>query len=326
MKIHCDSNCRPCQLEGGPSCDIDDSFEAPFPLFCPTCRNGFFCKLGVGKQFFPVNKVNYLCVDCGTSLITKSIEEIAMEKARFLMDSKNLSRSSKFRPTFIPKESIKSVETLSLLYDTKSTTAFHRSLITEISRISGLTPQMVSNFARDFGISENVISTLSGDTESVLITLSSVSTKFIEILHSILLGREEGGLVLRFSVFASNIADIVFIQPARSLVESGPYDLVAYDNRGMRIWVFCVEGTIDSKDIERIVAPMLNQELSAFIGVAKIFLVAQGFSWVAKQLLRKYRGIVVTEEKDESRTIPFELWQEKVIGNKSEIIFENIRP
>ncbi|MFX0085226.1 MAG: hypothetical protein ACFFAU_06100 [Candidatus Hodarchaeota archaeon] len=323
MKIHCDSNCRPCQLEGGPSRDIDDSFGAHF---CPTCRSAFFCELGVVRQFSSANKVNYLCVDCGTSLITKSIEEIAMEKARFLMDSKKLSHSGKYRPTLIPKKPLKSVETLSLLYETKSTSAFHRSLITEISRISGLTPQMVSNFARDFGISENVISTLSGDTESVLITLSSVSTKFIEILHSILLGREEGGLALRFSVFASNIADIVFIQPARSLVESGPYDLVAYDNRGMRIWVFCVEGTIDSKDIERIVAPMLTQELSAFIGVAKIFLVAQGFSWVATQLLRKYRGIVVTEEKDESRTIPFELWQEKKIGNKSEIIFENIRP
>ena len=70
----------------------------------------------------------------------------------------------------------------------------------------------------------------------------------------------------------------------------------------------------------------LNQELSAFIGVAKIYLVAQGFSWIAKQLLRKYKGIVVTEDKDESRTIPFELWQEKAIGDKPEIIFENIRP
>jgi hypothetical protein len=249
-----------------------------------------------------------------------------MEKARFLMDSKKLSRSGKFRSTLIPKKSTRSVETLSLLYDTKSTSAFHRSLITEISRISGLTSQMVSNFARDFGVGENVISTLSGDTESVLITLSSISTKFIEVLHSILLGREEGGLPLRFSVFASNIADIVYIQPARTLVESGPYDLVAYDNRGMRIWVFCVEGTIDSKDIERIIAPMLNQELSVFIGVAKIYLVAQGFSWIAKQLLRKYKGIVVTEDKDETRTIPFELWQEKAIGDKPEIIFENIRP
>jgi hypothetical protein len=268
-------------------------------------------------------------VDCGTSLTTKSIEEIAMEKARFLMDNKKLSRSGKFRSTLVPRKSMRSTETLSMLYETKTTSAFHRSLISEISKISGVTPQMISNFARDFGMSENVLSSLSGDTEAILITLSSVSTKFIEILHSILIGRDpsEGGLALRFTVFASNIAEIVFIQPGKLVIaQSGPYDLVAYDNQGMRIWVFCVEGTIDSMDIERIVAPMLNQALDAFAGVSKIYLVAQGFSWVAKQLLRKYKGILVTDDKSKSRSIPFELWQEKAFSDQSAIIFENIRP
>ena len=325
MKIHCDSDCRPCQLEGGPSRNINDSFSAHF---CNTCRSAFFCELGVVQQFSSSNNVHYSCVDCGTSLLTKSIEEIAMEKARFLMDNKKLSRSGKFRPSLIPKKSVRSAKTLSMLYETKTTSAFHRSLITEISRISGLTPQMISNFARDFGMSDNLISGLSGDTETILITLSSVSTKFIEILHSILIGRDptEGGLALRFTVFSSNIAEIVFMQPAKSLIESGPYDLIAYDKQGMRIWVFCVQGTVDAKDIERIVSPMLNQELSAFTGVSKIYLVAQGFSWVAKQLLKKYRGIVLTENRNKTRTLPFELWQERVINDHQVIIFENIRP
>jgi len=323
MRIHCDANCK-CQLEGGPSREIDDIFTAHF---CSTCRDAFFCELGVVQQFSSSNKVNYSCADCGTPLSKKSIGEIAMEKARFLMDNKKLSHSGKFRPSLIPKKSVRSIETLSMLYETKTTSAFHRSLISEISRISGITPQVISNFARDFGISENVISSLSGDTEAILVTLSSVSTKFIEILHSILIGRDptEGGLSLRFSVFASNIADVVFIQPAGSVIESGPYDLIAYDNQGMRIWVFCVESTIDSMDIEKIVAPMLNQDLDVFTGVSKIYLVAQGFSWVAKQLLTRYKGIVVTENTGKSRTIPFELWQEKAISDKPEIIFENIR-
>ncbi len=325
--MHCDSNCRPCVLEGGPSRDLNDSSHIFYAYFCPTCRSAFFCEIGVVRQFSS-NKTNYYCVECGKTLVTKSLEEIALEKARFLMDNKKLSRSGKFRPTLVQKKGGRSVESLSMLYDTKTTSAFHQSLITEMTRISGLSPQVISNFARDFGIGENVISSLSSDNEAdneaILLTLASVSPKFIEILHSILIGHDPEGLALRFSVFTNNIADIVFIQPSRSLVESGPYDLIAYDGQGMRIWVFCVQGTVDSKDIEKIVGPLLNQELSEFSGVSKICIVAQGFSWVALQILRKYRGVVVRGDSGR-RSIPFELWQEKTIEDRPEIIFENIR-
>lgn len=322
--MHCDSNCRPCVLEGGPSRDLNDNAASFMAHFCPTCRSSFFCEIGVVRQYTSSNRVNYSCVDCGTALITRSLEEIVLEKARFLMNSQKLSRSGKFRSTLVEKKVGRSIESLSMLYDTKTTSAFHQSLITEMSRISGLTPQVISNFARDFGIGENVITNLSGDNEATLLTLASVSPKFIEILHSTLISRDPEGLALRFSVFSTNIADIVFIQPSRSLIESGPYDLIAYDGQGMRIWVFCVQGTVDSRDIEKIVGPMLNQDLSEFSGVSKIYIVAQGFSWISKQILRKYRGIVVRGD-DEARSIPFELWQEKAIEDRPDIIFENVR-
>ena len=321
--MHCDSNCRPCVLDGGPSRDLNDANALFMAHFCPHCRSSFFCEIGVVRQFLS-NKVQYSCVDCGTNLITRSLEEIALEKARFLMDNRKLSKSGKFRPSLVQKKTGRPIETLSMLYDTKTTSAFHQSLITEMTRISGLTPQVISNFAQDFGIGENVISNLSGDNETILLTLASVSPKFIEILHSILIGRDPEGLPLRFSVFANNIADIVFIQSSRSLVESGPYDLIAYDGQGMRIWVFCVRGTVDSKDIEKIVGPLLNQELFEFKGLSKICIVAQGFSWVALQIMRKYRGIVV-RGNGETRSIPFELWKEKTVEDRPDIIFENIR-
>ena len=311
-------------LEGGPSRDLNDNAASFMAHFCPTCRSSFFCEIGVVRQYTSSNRVNYSCVDCGTALITRSLEEIVLEKARFLMNSQKLSRSGKFRSTLVEKKVGRSIESLSMLYDTKTTSAFHQSLITEMSRISGLTPQVISNFARDFGIGENVITNLSGDNEATLLTLASVSPKFIEILHSTLISRDPEGLALRFSVFSTNIADIVFIQPSRSLIESGPYDLIAYDGQGMRIWVFCVQGTVDSRDIEKIVGPMLNQDLSEFSGVSKIYIVAQGFSWISKQILRKYRGIVVRGD-DEARSIPFELWQEKAIEDRPDIIFENVR-
>lgn len=322
LKMHCDSDCRPCVFEGGPSRDINDSNDVFMAHYCPTCRSAFFCEIGVVQRFSTV--VNYSCVDCGSPLVTKSLEEIALEKARFLMDNRKLRRSGKFRPTLVSKKAGRTVETLAMLYDTKTTSAFHQSLITEMTRISGLTPQVISNFARDFGVGENIITNLSGDNETILMTLASVVPKFIEVIHSILIGHDPEGLSLRFSVFTNNIADIVFIQPSRSLVESGPYDLIAYDGQGMRIWVFCVQGTVDSKDIEKIVGPLLNQDLSEFNGVSKICIVAQGFSWVALQILRKYRGIVVRGDS-EVRSIPFELWQEKAIEDHPEIIFENVR-
>ncbi len=326
MKIHCDSQCRPCILDGGPSRNVDDrSFSA---FFCPTCRSAFFCEVGVVQQFAPQNRIHFSCAECATALVTKTLDEISMEKARYLMDSKKLRSSGKFRPTLVSKKPLRSVKNISMLFETKSISAFHRSLITEILGISGLTPQVISNFARDFGISENVISNLSGDSESILLTLSSISPNFIEILHSILIGRDpsiDGGLALRFSVFSANISEIVFIHPSRSLVESGPYDLLAYDNQGMRIWVFCVPGVVDAADIETIVGPMLNQDLAEFHGLSKIFIVSQGFSWVAKQILQKYRGIVVTDPNQKTRSIPFVLWQEKSLGEDLNITFENIK-
>ncbi|NHJ00847.1 MAG: hypothetical protein EAX86_01840 [Candidatus Heimdallarchaeota archaeon] len=328
MKIYCDSHCRPCILDGGPSRNIDDiSFSA---FFCPACRSAFFCEVGVVQQFSRQNRIHYSCFECGTTLETKTLEEIGLEKARFLMDSKKLSSSGKFRSTLIPKKPLRTMKNLSMLFETKTISAFHRSLITEILGITGLTPQVISNFARDFGISENVISSLAGDTESTLLTLSSISPNFIEILHSILIGRDptiQGGLALRFSVFSSNISEIVFIQPSRSLIESGPYDLLAYDNQGMRIWVFCVSGIIDASDIETIIGPILDlfQDPNQFKGVSQIYIVGQGFSWVAKQILRKYRGIVVTESNQKTRSIPFVLWQEKILGEDLNITFENIK-
>jgi hypothetical protein len=325
LKIHCDSNCRPCVFEGGPSRNIGDSLKAHF---CPTCRSAFFCEIGIVSRYSTSNKVAFFCVDCGTLLIKKTLEEIALEKARFLMDNSKLSKSGRFRPSLISKKATRSLDSLSLIYDTKAASAFHISLVTELTRITGLSPQIIIDFARDFGIGENALSGLSGDSESLLLTLAHVSPKFIEVLHSILIGRDpsiEGGLAVRFSVFSTNIPNIVSVQPSGSLAESGPYDLLAYDASGMRIWIFFVQGFVDTGDLERIVGPMLVQDLSEFSGVSEICIVAQkGFSWAAKQILKKYHGIVTSEGKKQ-RLIPFELWQEKIIPDRNEIAFENIR-
>jgi hypothetical protein len=223
----------------------------------------------------------------------------------------------------IPKKARRPLE-LSMLYNTRTSSAFHSSLITEMTRISGLTPQVIGNFAKEFGIGD-VINNLSGDAENVLLTLATISPKFIEVLHSILIGRDPTGLALRFTVFANNIANIVFVQPSASLAESGPYDLLAYDGQGMRIWIFCIKGIVDTVDLEKIIGPMLTQDTSVFSGVSEITIVAQkGFTWAAKQILAKYRGIVVSEG-NKQRLIPFILWQEKTIPSSLDVTFENIR-
>ena len=52
-------------------------------------------------------------------------------------------------------------------------------------------------------------------------------------------------------------------------------------------------------------------------------MVAHGFSWVAKQVLKKYKGIVV-REGEKTRTIPFKLWVEEKETEKFEIGFKSI--
>ncbi|MHA1992913.1 MAG: hypothetical protein ACW97Z_00065 [Candidatus Hodarchaeales archaeon] len=322
MKVHCDSNCRPCVFEGGPSRDISDKFNANY---CSTCRKAFFCDVGVIQHYSTTNNISYSCVDCSTPLVTKSLDEISMLQARFSLKNRSHTSRLSYKKRFTPKKDLESLKSLSMLYDTKSVSTFHRSLIDEIRHISGLSPQVISNFAREYGISETIISNLSGDREEILLTLASLQPKFIEILYAILVGRDpsiEGGIALRFTVYSENIGDIVFIQPSGALVETGPFDLIAYDHQGMMIWIFCMQGTVDANDIGKIVSPILNQTLDEFKGISSIYIVAQGFSWVSKQIMKKYQGIVI-REGEKTRTIPFKLWTEERKSDQRQILFKS---
>ena len=328
MKIHCDARCTTCNEPRGRSRNFDDDSDAHY---CSTCRSAFFCEVGVVERFLTGGSEasELFCVECENELIPTPLEDIALGKARFLMDNKQLSRSGKFRASLLPRHKIK--PSLSLLYDLKSISAFSQSLITELTHLAGLTPQIITNFARDFGISETVLSDLTGDADSILVTLGSISTNFVEILHAILIGRDpsiEGGLALRFSVYSANIANILFISPSGALVKSGPADMMAYDPNGMRIWIYCFPGVAEIMDLEKVIRPLLNpDDQSKFDGVVEICLVAQkGFSWSTQQILQKYPGIVVSE-LGKQRLIPFALWKEVVAPGSSrpEIAFENIR-
>ncbi|MHA1931677.1 MAG: hypothetical protein ACW96X_04000 [Promethearchaeota archaeon] len=323
MRMRCDSPCTRCVLEGGPSRDISDQFSAHY---CPTCRKAFFCEVGVVQHFSSTNQVSNSCVECGVPLILKSLDEISMLKARFLTKDQS-SGIRRISPRRISTErDSNKLKSLSMLFETKKVSYYHRSLIDELCFISGLTPQIISNFAREYGISETIISQLDGEREEILLILSSLQPKFVEVIHSILIGRDptiEGGLALRFMVYAGNIGEIVFIQPTGALVEAGPFDLIAYDHQGMMVWIFCVQGTIDAEDVSKIVSPVLNQKLEEFQGISSIYMVAHGFSWVAKQVLKKYKGIVV-HEGEKTRTIPFKLWVEEKETEKFEIGFKSI--
>ncbi len=320
--MYCDSKCRPCVFEGGPSREISDQFEAHY---CPTCRKAFFCEVGVIQHFSSPNNVSYSCVDCNVPLLLKPLDEISMLQARFSLKSQSHTSRMSYKQKFTPKKELESLKSLSMLYDTKTVSTYHRSLIDEIRQISGLLPQIISNFAREYGISETIISNLSGEREEILLTLASLQPKFIEILYAVLIGRDpsiEGGLALRFTVYSQNIGDIVFIQPSGALIESGPFDLIAYDHQGMMIWIFCLQGTVDAAEISKIVNPILNQTLDEFKGISSIYIVAQSFSWVAKQVLKKYQGIVI-REGEEPRTIPFKLWTEDQNTDQSQILFKS---
>lgn len=310
MKIRCDSNCRPCVFEGGPSRDVTDQFQSHY---CPTCRKAFFCDVGVVQQFSRTSKVAYSCVDCTTPLLMKSLDEISLLQAKISYKHESPIKKISIKNQLRRREDPQSLKTLSMLYNTKTISNYHHSLIEELCRISGISPQIISNFAREYGISDTILNNLSGDNREVLVTLTSLQPNFVEVIHSILIGRDPvitGGLALRFTVFSGNIGDIVFIQPSGALIDDGPFDLIAFDHQGMLIWIFCVQGNVDHDDISRIVNPILNQNLEELTGISRIYIVAQGFSWVAKQLLRKYQGIVVREGK-KTRTIPFELWTEE---------------
>ncbi len=89
----------------------------------------------------------------------------------------------------------------------------------------------------------------------------------------------------------------------------------------MMIWIFCVQGNVDQDEITKIVNPILNQNIEEFKGISQFYIVAQGFSWVAKQLLRKYKGVVV-KEGEKTRTIPFILWAEEIKAEGLQITFK----
>jgi len=130
LRIRCDSPCSRCNLEGGPSRDISDQFSAHY---CPTCRKAFFCEVGVVQHFSTTNRVSHSCVDCGVPLILKNLDEISMLKARFSFKDQP-SGSRRISPRRIsPERDNNRLKTLSMLFETKSISYYHRSLIDELN-------------------------------------------------------------------------------------------------------------------------------------------------------------------------------------------------
>lgn len=319
MRITCDSSCRTCNSPEGRTRSLKDNFMT---YYCERCSKAYFCEHGVVKSS-SISGQSHYCPICSSLLINKTISEVSVEKGRF----KNIYSSLDYRkPINSIGNTIQRSDAIVVQDRNIVTSLYFQTLMKELSNIDGLTAQIISNFALDYGISETFLEGLSGSTYDILSQLASKNPNFIEDMYSILINKDNSissGISLRFTVFSSNIPEIFYIQPSKAITDHGPYDLVGYNSMGQRIWIFTFANIIDKQEIEDIIGPMLNQEKKEFFGLAKIYFVAKDFSYVAKRLIKKYKGIVLTEE-NKRKTVPFELWKEQKTKKASQILFEKL--
>lgn len=308
MKTYCDGRCSMCSSQGGENRTVSGGTVVHF---CSNCKEIFYCDYSVGSRQTSQGSSVFFCPKCGRDIVQETLYNVNLEIAGSMIGLNPISRPSTISIHKGEISSFSSTELLSEFYSNSEQISTNY-LINELEKIQGLTPQVIYKAAKEFGIDAEKLMTIKQTTNAYLRALGDLSPKLVQEMYELLVNMEQTtkGLTLRFLVYSTSLPEIFHLQYNESLPEAGPYDLLGYDKKGRRLWVFTSK-IVDSKDIEEIMNPLLVQDQSEFYGVSKILIVAKGFSYVAKKLIKKYPGIHVTNQNTKKETfIPFDLWEE----------------
>jgi hypothetical protein len=175
--------------------------------------------------------------------------------------------------------------------ETRTLTAYHRSKISELSDIRNLTKDLLLEIARNMNI-QNFNELKEIKSQKVLLDhFGRENVTLIDSLYSILHDYEESILAtkIRFTVF---IPSIIKNYKSISLPSDEQHcDVKIKDFDGNEYWTFCSDKYVDLQDLEALTERATKIDFLNYPSIKNIFFVAKKFSYVAKEMIKKYKAM-----------------------------------
>ncbi|MFW9855276.1 MAG: hypothetical protein ACFFFG_09445 [Candidatus Thorarchaeota archaeon] len=281
MKMSCEATCAKCYLPGGRRQEFPDPNAHVW--FCPSCRKGFFCEIGLGHT----GETIYSCPHCSASVEKEEIDKILIAKG--MAPVKTTESHDVYQKTmksqWVGMESSDVSVTIS-------------AQVSELSDFKGLTVPLLKNFAQNFQIATETLEKLEKRAMSprdFLSGLGGQSPELISFLFSALKRQESlpHALQLRFAVFCAEDIDQKFnVIEIAPFLGSHSYDLRLIASQEEETWVYALDEDVDVDNLEPFVDRVLQTDFLDHPFVRQIYLVAQSFSFMAKGMLRKHQSAI----------------------------------
>ncbi|WP_455463562.1 hypothetical protein [Candidatus Hodarchaeum mangrovi] len=309
----CDAKCLTCYYEKGRRSNFGMN---DIIWFCPACKRDYFCEIGLTQGYDRNNQIIYSCPHCNTLLKQQEVDKIIIAKSNDKLRKKEDSHE-------LYQKVMNTKEKTSGLFRRRKTsektiTELERSQISELTDNPNLSVPIILEIAKSFY-------QLSVDDEKayqspfmLLNYFASKNTDLVPLLYSSICQNEDthAALIIRFTVFCHkwnyNKIDI------GSKSTDDIYDIrLSKDNE--EILVFCSEKHLDVDTLEAFLRRPFSLNFKDFPKVTQIFFVAKSFSYVSREMIKKYHSALTARDKELQilskgvswEIIPLRLWKEK---------------
>jgi hypothetical protein len=283
LKISCDATCEKCYHEKGRRQDLK---ENDLILFCTSCKRVYLCDIGLARL-----GNEFQCPFDNTVIIEEEVDKSIIQMKGIPGEDQSFSEEIHHR--LVGDKKLKKKRGIFSRSSSKTgtLTAYHRSKISELNDIKGLTKELILETAKYMKI-PNINELKKIETKKGLLDLfGRENVTVIDFLYSILHTYEESipATKIRFGVFIPSIIEKV---KSISFTNNGELcDMIIRDVNEDEYWVFCSDKYIDLKDIEGLTEKASKIDYLNYPSIKNIFFVAKKFSYVAKEMIKKYQSV-----------------------------------
>jgi hypothetical protein len=283
LKISCDATCERCYHEKGRRQDLN---ENDLILFCTSCKRVYLCDIGLARL-----GNNFHCPFDNTVIIQEEVDKSIIQMKGLPGEDQSFSEEIHHRLVGDKKLKEKRGVFSRSSSKTRTLTAYHRSKISELSDIKNLTQDLLLEIAKYMDV-QNITELKEVKSKKDLLDhFGRENVTLIDSLYSILHDFEESIIAskIRFAIFIPSI-----IQNYKSISLSNDrqyFDIKIKDSNDNEYWVFCSDKYVDLKDIENLTERATKIDFLNYPSINSIFFVAKKFSYVAKEMIKKYQSV-----------------------------------
>ena len=310
----CDAKCITCYYERGRRSNFGMN---DIIWFCSACKRDFFCEIGLMRGYNRNNQILYSCPHCNTPLIEQEVDKIIIAK------SNDKTRKKEDSHELYQKVMKTKGKTSGLFRRRKdpsgrAITALERSQISELTDNPNLSVPLLLEIAKGFFQLSVDDKKAYQSPYSLLNYFATKKVEVIPLLYSSICQYQDTheALIIRFTIFCHkwnyNKIDV------GSKSNNDIYDIkLTKDNE--EILVFCSEKHLDVDTLEAFLRKPFSLNFKDFPRVTQIFFVAKSFSYVSREMIKKYHSALTARDKELQvlskgmlwEIIPLRLWKEK---------------